>query len=528
MRWPRRLDLIALIAAMAASRLLFRSHFLYDLDSVNFALGTLQFDPKLQQPHPPGYFLYVMLGRLMNALVHDTNLAFVLISIAASCGTVWMIYRLGLEWFGLDAARIAGLIFLFSPLAWFHGVVALSYSVEAFFSVLLAYLCWRIKEGEGRIVPAAAIVLGVASGFRPSTFLFLAPLFFYSIRRAGAKRITIGFACLGVSLAAWFLPMIAASGGFSRYFGALFFLWDVVPSRHTVFNSSPVTSIARAAVVVGILALMFGAALLIPLTALKGARPLTEDAAQPAKKTFTVVWILPALLFFTFIFLKFVNSGYLLLLAPAGCLWLGHLAAQRFQAAGRSDRFKAAILVAAAAVNTWIFIASPFYFSWRSIHRFETNLRDIQRALPLAAPQPGTVIVGFDSHFLGFRHAGYYLPGYLTVLYPELDMKSGIRVFAMRHRSTALLSSLPTASYRRFVIFPLPAGEQYRKYENEVLSKLPPQDLQIIQAGGRRFVTGPASDLVYLFPKALAAVGGSGVYAETHRQSQAVNHSRHP
>jgi hypothetical protein len=217
-----------------------------------------------------------------------------------------------------------------------------------------------------------------------------------------------------------------------------------------------------------------------------------------------------------------------LLLAPAGCLWLGQLAAQRFQAAGRSNRLKVVILVVAAAVNTWIFIALPFYFSWRSIHRFETNLREIQRALPLAAPQSGTVIVAFDSHFLGFRHAGYYLPGYLTVLYPEFDMKSGIRVFAMRDRSTVLLSRLPTASYRRFVLFPLPKGEQYRKYMQEVLNKLPLRDLQIIHAGGRRFVTGPASDLVYLFPKASAAVDRSGVYTEIHRRQPPVNHSRHP
>ncbi len=74
-------------------------------------------------------------------------LRFVLLSIAASCGVVVMIYKLALEWFGQREARFAGLIFLFSPLAWFHGVVALTYSVEAFFSALLGYLCWQIESG---------------------------------------------------------------------------------------------------------------------------------------------------------------------------------------------------------------------------------------------------------------------------------------------------------------------------------------------------------------------------------------------
>ena len=39
-------------------------------------------------------------------------------------------------------------IFLFSPLSWFHGTVALTYIVEAFFSALVGYLCWRVYSGK--------------------------------------------------------------------------------------------------------------------------------------------------------------------------------------------------------------------------------------------------------------------------------------------------------------------------------------------------------------------------------------------
>src|ERR1035441_7456728 len=60
-----------LIAATALSRFVFRSHYLYDVDSVNFALALKRFDPSVHQPHPPGYFLYICLGRLANLLFHD-------------------------------------------------------------------------------------------------------------------------------------------------------------------------------------------------------------------------------------------------------------------------------------------------------------------------------------------------------------------------------------------------------------------------------------------------------------------------
>src|SRR5579863_348826 len=116
------------------SRFAFRSHFLYDIDSVNFALALGKFDPAVHQPHPPGYFLYVCLGRLVNLLTGDANTAFVLISIAASCAAVMMIYLLAASWFGRNAAVFSALLFLFSPLAWFHGTVALTYVTECFFS----------------------------------------------------------------------------------------------------------------------------------------------------------------------------------------------------------------------------------------------------------------------------------------------------------------------------------------------------------------------------------------------------------
>ncbi len=173
----RFLEQSSFVFAVALSRFAFRSHLLYDLDSVNFALGIGRFDPRTYQAHPPGYFLYILLGRLINGVVHDANLALVLLSIAASCGTVVLIYRMAFEWFGERAARFAGLLFLFSPLAWFHGTVALTYSVEAFFSALIGYLCWRVSGGNLRLVIPAAIALGVSAGVRPSSFLFLAPLF---------------------------------------------------------------------------------------------------------------------------------------------------------------------------------------------------------------------------------------------------------------------------------------------------------------------------------------------------------------
>jgi hypothetical protein len=494
----QKLEVCLLAGAVAVTRFAFRSHDLYDLDSVNFALGISRFDPRVHQPHPPGYFLYICLGRLLNYLVHDANLALVILSILASIASVTLICKLALDWFGPRAATFAGLLFLFSPLAWFHGTVALTYSVEAAASALIGLLCWRIDRGNSKFVLPTAIVLGIAAGIRPSSILFLGPLFLFSLRHVPLKRILLGIAALGVTAVAWFVPMIQASGGLASYYGALASLWRMVPSKDTVFNSSPVTSVARAIIIVFIYFLCFGAASLAPLGAQFSPAP-----ADKSKKLFTAVWIVPALCFFTLIFLKLVNSGYLLLVAAPACVWLGAWVADWYDAPAWPRPLKHSLIVLCMAVNAAIFLAFPAYCSYRSVRHFETELTETQTALPQLGTPDSLLIVAFDNHFLGYRHAGYYLPGYLTLEYPEATLIEGKRIFAMQERDSFLLSKLPRAQYSRFVLFPLPAGEaEYAQYLEKVTNLLPSKDLTSAVLEGHRFVSAPIADLPLLFPDA--------------------------
>jgi hypothetical protein len=100
-----RWELLLLVCATALTRFAFRSHFLYDLDSLGFALGVEHFDPRVYQPHPPGYFLYICLGKLFHTLIPDVNFALVLLSIAASCGAAALIYKVAMS--GLASRRRA-------------------------------------------------------------------------------------------------------------------------------------------------------------------------------------------------------------------------------------------------------------------------------------------------------------------------------------------------------------------------------------------------------------------------------------
>ena len=487
-------DTATLITATAFTRYIFRSHYLYDVDSVNFALAMERFDPSVHQPHPPGYFLYVYLGRLVNLLFHDANAALVAMSIVFGCGAVAMIYALADSWFGRNAALFAGLIFVFSPLAWFHGIVALTYIIETFFSALTGYLCWRICRGSRQLVLPCAVVVGVAAGFRPSSLLLLGPLLLFSFHKVSLKQAGAGIAALAATLSAWFMPMIRISGG-QAYFSSLLSLWLTVPARGMVFNSSVLNSFARAGVIVAAYCLFFGCAAILPFQ-------MSRNTSIDRPRTiFICIWIVPGLLFFALIYLKLVNSGYLLALSPPLCVWMGVRAAAWYADLRLSKVFRILTVAGCAAANTMIFVFAPVYCSYGSVRRFERELETVIRVLSQIASPRDTLIVGFDSHFLGYRHAGYYLPEYVTVQFPKVQLASGKCIFSMENRNTSIENRVDTTDVQRFILFPLPLGDtEYSDYTASIRKRFPTGELDTVVKGDHEFAFGPVADLGVLFP----------------------------
>ena len=123
---------VAFFLVALAMRIPFRGHFAYHWDSAQFALAIRQFDIRLSQPHAPGYFLYVMLGRLVNHLVGDPHASLVWISVIFGSALPPLLYLLGATMFGRWTGAAAAAMALTSPQFWFHSCVALTYIVDSF------------------------------------------------------------------------------------------------------------------------------------------------------------------------------------------------------------------------------------------------------------------------------------------------------------------------------------------------------------------------------------------------------------
>lgn len=493
-------DCALLAAVVATTRLAFQSHLLYDLDSVNFALALEKFDPALLQPHPPGYYLYVVAGRILYAFFGDPNAAFVSLSVAASCGMGVTLYALAKSWYGTQAARCAALIFVVSPLCWFHGTVALTYIVEGFFATLLGYLCWQVYAGRSQSLVPSAVVLSLAVGFRQSSILFLGPLLALGYWKATRRQIRWGAAAFCLTTFCWFFPMVVESGGLIRYLTALYGMWSSVPGQQTVFNQPFVEAISlalsRGALIGFIAILCFGPFVFMPLLTRLGHSPVRLGR-------YACLWLLPGLLFFTFVYLIFVNSGYLIILSPPVFAWLGSKTEAWFRSPPTGGWTKGGVVAACAALNVILFLWGPWYCSYRSVRALEADLASMQQAVRARFLPRETLLLSFDSHFMGFRHVGYYLPEFMTIVYPEAQLPDGKVALSMRRGQTQLLTRAPNGP-TQFAMVPLPQGERYDRYLAKVIALFPPRVLRPITFGDHRFHVGALSDLRYALPTTLS------------------------
>ena len=77
---------VALFAVAVALRTPFRSQIAYHWDSAQFALAVGEYNLRIGQPHAPGFYLYVLLGRLANLVVGEPQAALVWVSVVAGAG----------------------------------------------------------------------------------------------------------------------------------------------------------------------------------------------------------------------------------------------------------------------------------------------------------------------------------------------------------------------------------------------------------------------------------------------------------
>lgn len=421
-----------IFAVCVLTRLPFTSGLLYNMDSVQFALALDHFDVALHQPQPPGYFLYVTVGRLARLFIPDDNTALIAVSMLASGITAAMVYAMARRMYGHAAGMTAAAIAITSPLFWLHGEVALSYMPEAMMSVVVAFLCYRVLKGEHSLYWAAAVALAVAGGVRQNTMVFLLPLWAYSMKGIGIRRMAAGLVIFGVSVLAWCVPMLHETGGYERYQAALSAHWldsnwRGIHLHWVVFNAKYMSYYILGGLVLAAVPMLDFA-----LGALKGRADLPADRETAL---FFVLWILPAFLFHLIIFTHPAVPGHALIYmvgliviaARAVTYTAGRISAMSPGISPVKAGYAIACII--AVVNAVFFIFGPYPLSARAIRTHDTVLANYIYAIRANFSPSDTEIVGADRFFFSYRHAMYYLPEFRVHDTVLLTTPEGRRLF---------------------------------------------------------------------------------------------------
>jgi hypothetical protein len=229
-----RKRLAALAVLFLAAHLPFLPPTLEDIDSINFALGVRDFDVARHQPHPPGYPVFIALGKLSTPALRAAGVASPeprgLAVWSAVCGAAlvaWLFaFFRGLH----DSERLAWwatVVVVTSPVFWFTALRPLSDMTGLCAAVASQALITRVIAGRGApwSLMGGACLAGLAIGVRAQTFLLTLPLLGLALMLPGpklrARDRVAALAAAGFGVIAWGIPLLVASGGLAAYTTAL-------------------------------------------------------------------------------------------------------------------------------------------------------------------------------------------------------------------------------------------------------------------------------------------------------------------
>jgi len=477
----RKIDVtlaVMLLAAALALRIPFRSQMAYHWDSAQFALAVGEYNLRRGQPHVPGFYLYVMLGRLVNLFVGEPHTALVWLSVLAGAWLVSAGYLLATSMFGRRCGWGTGLILMTSPLCWFHSDIALTTIVDSALVVSFVFVCWQAIQHRVtwfQTVLLAALLATVA-GVRQQSAPLLLPLYgyvFWGSARSRSLKLSCAIVLAGGFSLVWLVPTLKSAGGLASYVELLHLKSSYDAPRifwaggGLIAFLTNIYSIGRA-FWVG----LWAAAIIPAMEFLHGVCFEKRAAASEHRRQFSVLalWITPIFLFDLIIYVAL--PGHILNLFPAVVI-VASLGLVRFseQLPITKAWGVAVVFATVVAVNLVVFLYAPpaarrlsmgLNMSGEEIREHDADLLGCFTAIRQGWPAKDVVVYHYyEDFYWGFRHFEYYLPEYRNVLLASdasLPPPLGTMKWVGRGRQTTFVREVPVLNDTDIIVV-VPPGE---------------------------------------------------------------------
>ncbi len=245
-KFIRNNQLILLLVLIATVlRFMYLSPWLEDWDSVQLALGLHHYSIIDHQPHPPGYPLYILLGRLF--YIFTQNDAYALSSLSALLGSLSAIplYLLAKKMFDKKTALLSALIFIVTPVHWVFSERAFTDIPGLFFLLVFGYFIYSSKGNLKRLFLSslfAGLVLGVRFNEIPVVLgLIILVAFIYG----NIKFFLLSMSAFLIGVTIWLIPLVIITEP-SKFIESFSSLANYVVKHDVLLGESiPLTSLVK-------------------------------------------------------------------------------------------------------------------------------------------------------------------------------------------------------------------------------------------------------------------------------------------
>lgn len=193
-------------------RLIFLSPWLEDWDSVQFSLALHEFDILKHQPHPPGYPLYILLGKFLHYFIKSDVKALTFLSALCGSVSIFITYLFTKKMFNKKVALFSSIILSVLPVHWVLSEIAISNIPGLFFLTLLVHVSYRDLTGSNDKT-LLGFISGITLGVRATDAPIVIGILLFSALKKRRIRYLI-YLSIGVlfGISIWFIPLILKTG----------------------------------------------------------------------------------------------------------------------------------------------------------------------------------------------------------------------------------------------------------------------------------------------------------------------------
>lgn len=184
-------------------------------DSAHFALALTDFNITKYQPHPPGFPVYIGLGKIFYSFTGNEVLALTSMSAFFGALSFLAVYVLLREFMKRETALAASVLTAVTPLFWLNSLKAMSDMTALLFIIVDIIIINRyIIRGRPVIFYAASLIAGISIGVRIHAVFILLPALVYAAwtRKNDVRRNAVGIVILAASIASWLVPLLIITG----------------------------------------------------------------------------------------------------------------------------------------------------------------------------------------------------------------------------------------------------------------------------------------------------------------------------